>query len=287
MTNTPAIIIAKSGKSVTSTDIRDFEFHSSFSMYKIHDIKTGIINIYTGDQTGYVDITHGLNYVPKFLVYINGQLFPSHCSCWADTSKVRVSIDLGGPFNRQVDVYTANQMAFEDSTTDYHIIAGKKLSSGDGSALRFTNILIDRYKTITSANFEWQKVTTTSGSDIKFKIWGIDQDNCGSFSDYGDAAGRPKTDAYRDKTQSAITSEFNFGDDWTSLVQEIVNRSGWSSGNAMGFIFNDNGTPDNKVLAKLKSYGLEYGILTVTQDGNATSPFVNDVRVVVFKDKIA
>lgn len=286
MTNTPTIMVMKSGKTIGSTDIRDYKFHSGHTMYKIHDIKTGIINLYTGDQTGYVDITHGLNYVPKFLVYINGQLFPTTCRSYATDSIIRVKIDLGAPYNRVTTTYTANQAAFEDSTTNYNIIAGQKLNSGTGSAVRFTDIIIDQGRTITSANFEWQSVETSSGQDIKFKIWGIDQDNCGSFSDYGDAGSRPRTDAFNTKTQSPNTSEFNFGDSFTNLMQEIVNRSGWVSGNDMGFVFNDNDTPDNHFMGVSKSYGVDKIKLTVTLDGTATSPFVNNVRVVVFKDKI-
>lgn len=287
MTNTPTIMVMKSGKAIGSTDIRDYKFHSGHTMYKIHDIKTGTINIATGQQTGYVDITHGLNYVPKFLVYINGQLFPLTSRCYATSSIVRVGIDLGYPYNRVVTTYTANQAAFEDSTSNYNIIAGQKLSSGSGSAVRFENIEITQGVTVTSAQFEWQSVETSSGEDIKFKIWGIDQDNCSSFSDYGDAGSRPRTDVFNTKTQAPVSGQFNFGDSWTNLVQEIVNRSGWSNGNDMGFVFNDNDTPDNHFMGISKSYGVDKIKLTITIDGTATSPFVNDVRVVIFKDKIS
>lgn len=287
MINIPVIIIAKNGKSVSSTDIRDFAFHSSYSMYKIHDIKSGVINIYTGSQTGYVDIVHGLDYVPKFLVYINGQLFPSTCRCFVNTSKVRVTIDLGSPFNRYTALYYADQIVGY-AYDDYYYIAGKHGGDGRGSAFHFPEINIGQGVSITSAGFELKNVVTTSGSDIKFKIYGIDQDNTGQFNDIGDAEGKPRTDAVRTKTQSANTNLFNFGDDWTSLLQEIVNRPGWSGGNGMGFLFQDNGTDSDKAMKKPVSDDPNSdAILTVTIDGTATSPFVNDVRVVVLKDRIA
>ena len=66
-------------------------------------------------------------------------------------------------------------------------------------------------------------------------------------SDYGDAGSRPRTDTVNTKVQSANTSEFNFRDNWTSLVQEIVNR--WVVyGNDMGFVFTILGQTIQKLL---------------------------------------
>jgi len=288
MTN-PVFKIAETGKSIESTDIRDFVFHSNYSCFKLHSIESGSISISAGGTTGTTTISHSLGYIPAFLVYeydgSSYKLFPSGVNCYATTTGITITKILSSPYDQVITTYTANQAAFEDSTESFNIIAGKKVSSGTGSAVRFENIIVSQGQTINSANFEWKSVETTATSDIKFKIWGIDQDNCSSFSDYGDAGSRPRTDTVNTKVQSANTSEFNFGDNWTSLAQEIVNRAGWSSGNDMGFVFNDNGTDNSKVIGISKSYGVDKIELTINLTGTAT--LIRNYKVVVFKDKIA
>lgn len=283
MTQHPVLKIMKPGKSLDSTDIRDFIFHSDYTMFKVDQILSGSISINSGYSSGYVEITHNLG-KRAFLVYQDGQLLPNDVVAYNDGTKIRITRTLPAPYNQTITEYTASQAVFEDSLSSYYIIAGKKLSSGTGSAIRFDDVFINQGQTVTAAGFEWKNVTTTTGADIKFKIWGIDQDNTNSFSDYGDASGKPRTDAYREKTQSPGTN-FNFGDDWRTLVQEIVNRSGWSSGNNMGFIFNDNGSPDGKVIAMPTSGSLNDIVLTITLTG--TGSLTSNYKIVVFKDKIA
>jgi len=283
MTQKPVLKIALPGKSIESTDIRDFAFHSDYTMLKIDQIFSASISINSGASSGYVDIVHNLG-KRAFLIYEDGQLFPSGINAYNDGTKIRINKILSEPYNQTIIEYFGAQAVFEDSLPSYYIIAGKKLSNGTGSAIRFDDVYIAQGQSVTAADFEWRHVTTTSGADIKFKIWGIDQDNTDSFNDYGDASGKPRTDAYREKTQSPGTN-FNFGDDWRSLVQEIVNRGGWSSGNNMGFIFNDNGSPDGKVIAMPDSGNLGDVVLKITLTGSGY--LTTNYKIVVFKDKIA
>jgi hypothetical protein len=278
--------VSKVAKEITSTDIRDFILHTDYPMFKLHETKTGSITINAGGTTGTFTVTHDLGYVPSFLVYENNSLFPSDVNCYATSTGITVTKVLSSPYNQTITEYTGKQAVFEDSLPSYYIIAGQKLTSGTGSAIRFEDIAIAQGQTVTDAEFEWKNVETNAGADIKFKIWGIDQDNCTSFSDYGDANGRSKTDVVNTKTQSPITSKFNFGDNWTNLCQEIVNRAGWSSGNDMGFVFNDNDTTDGHVLVyDTSGSGLSDIILTITLTG--TGSITYNYKVIIFKDKIA
>jgi len=287
MTQKPVLKIMKPGKSFDSTDLRDYIFHSDHTCLKIHTVSSGQISINSGGTTGYVDISHNLGYVPLVAVYQDGELFPADIVTYADSSKIRITRTLSSPYNQSiVDYLGGGGAVFQDSLPSYYIIAGNRGGTGDGSAIRFSNIYIAQGQTVTGADFEWRNVTTTSGSDIKFKIYGIDQDNTSSFSDYGNANGRPKTTAVRTKTQSPITSEFNFGDDWKDLVQEIVNRPGWSSGNAMGFVFNDNGSATDKVMAiQISDFTQNDIVLKITLTG--TGYLTSNYKIVIFKDKIA
>lgn len=111
-------------------------------------------------------------------------------------------------------------------------------------AMRFTNITISQGTTIQNANLGFKVGTKGSGSgDLQAKIYGIDEDNTGSFS--GSPLGRTRTDAY-DQASWSLPPQGEFSNhNVTSIVQEIINRSGWSSGNAIGFHILDNGSPTN------------------------------------------
>jgi len=292
MMQKPVLKIMKSGKSLDSTDLRDYIFHSDHTCFKIHTISSGQITINAGGTTGYVDISHNLGYVPVFLIYEDGVLLPSNVVAYANTSKIRITKNLSEPYDQTITTYYPDQYiySYPGAIPTIGVVAGKLFGTSYNSALWFDSISIARGQTVNKADFEFKKVRTTSGSDIKFKIWGIDEDNTSDFSG-GYPSGRPKTDAVRTKIQSPNTSEFNFGDEWTELVQEIVNRSGWSSGNHMGFMIEDNGTDDDRVLYFNRSETSPHGpdlsnlILKITLTGTGT--LTSNYKVVIFKDKIA
>lgn len=79
----------------------------------------------------------------------------------------------------------------------------------------------------------------------KFVIYGIDEDNTSSF---GSAPfGRSKTTAYNnsdnsDEPETGTWKEITV----TSAVNEVLTRGGFSSGNAVGLIIEDNGSGKNK-----------------------------------------
>jgi len=115
-------------------------------------------------------------------------------------------------------------------------------------ALRFQDVSIPQGATVISAELQI-KVAVRNGSDpILAKVWGIDEDNTANFS--SSPMGRTKTTASNTHyyTDSG-TGWFSIG--VTNVVQEIVDRAGWSSGNDIGFIVEDNGTDtgdDNDVV---------------------------------------
>lgn len=122
-----------------------------------------------------------------------------------------------------------------------------KFGNQDGDsykgAIRFPTV--DRSGTVVyAAVYVQQSNVVFTGSPVKFDVWGIDEDNTSDFSS-GNPTTRSKTSAttYFEKgtpsedqyTEVVVTSMFN----------EIVSRGGWSSGNAMGFIFQDQGSPSD------------------------------------------
>lgn len=279
---TTGIKVSKPTKNISSTDIRDFILHSDYPMFKIHTISSGSITINAGESTGTTTISHNLGYVPAFLVYEDNQLFPSGIDCYATTTGITITNNLGTPYNQVT--YDSNQFFHyvPGGLPDVGVVAGQVLGSGYDSAVWFETINISQGQIITNATFELHNVRTTSTDDIKFRIYGIDEDDTANF-DGGYPGSRPNTDAYNQKTQSANTNYFTFSDNWTSILQEIVNRTGWSSGNHMGFKIQQDGTPNNKFM-----FVDEYTVansdlkLKITLPGSTTTNY----KVVIFKDKI-
>ncbi|KKK64338.1 hypothetical protein LCGC14_2985200, partial [marine sediment metagenome] len=121
-------------------------------------------------------------------------------------------------------------------------------TSGDASlkivAVRFPNITIPQGATINSASISFISSFTTTDV-IDTIIYGIDEDNTTTFS--SDPTGRTKTTASNTWTVSGSTAEqTHTTSSITTIVQEIVDRGGWVSGNAMGFLIQNNGTTGDK-----------------------------------------
>lgn len=108
--------------------------------------------------------------------------------------------------------------------------------------LRFTNVTIPKGATILSA-----KVTLNSGSGplasgANLKLQGIAEDNTADYST--DPSSRALTTAsvlWHGFTQSGF-GVYQDSPDITSIIQEIVNRTGWASGNALGIAIPDDGS---------------------------------------------
>lgn len=129
-----------------------------------------------------------------------------------------------------------------DSNSSFEV--GKDAGVSVSGALRFEGINLPQGKQIQSAILGVRVGLKGAGTgDLKAIIIGIDEDNTGSFS--GSPLGRSDTDA-RDTANWSLPPQNEYSNhDVTAIVQEILNRSGWQSGNAMGFKIYDNGSPDN------------------------------------------
>ncbi len=137
-------------------------------------------------------------------------------------------------------------------------------------ALRFSGVNLNQGQAVQTAILDYYVGLKGGGAgDLKAKIWGIDEDNTGDFS--SSPMGRTKTDAV-DIANWSLPAEGNYSaHNVTSIVQEIVNRGGWSSGNAIGFIIEDNGSPSD-VWAYNASAGSVHARLIITLSSVSASP---------------
>lgn len=73
--------IAKSGKSVSSTDPRDFIFNSDYSTIKIYEENSVSITVNAGASTT-ISVEHGLDFVPMCWVFVelaSGHFYSGVC----------------------------------------------------------------------------------------------------------------------------------------------------------------------------------------------------------------
>ncbi len=113
--------------------------------------------------------------------------------------------------------------------------------------IRFQNIVIPQGTTILSASIQFTTDEVDTGS-TSVTIRGEDSDNASVFSSTNsDISNRTLTSA--SIAWNSIPAWNTAGEsganqqsaDITSIVQEIINRGGWNSGNAMSFIINGTG----------------------------------------------
>lgn len=109
-------------------------------------------------------------------------------------------------------------------------------------AMRFTGVTIPQGATINSATLQmrgYSDYSAPGGRTIKFWVSAQAADNAGALSSTaGDlnTTARPRTTAALAWNQPNVTFNVWNTADVTSIVQEIVNRAGWASGNAIVII---------------------------------------------------
>jgi hypothetical protein len=107
------------------------------------------------------------------------------------------------------------------------------------AACRFTGVTIAQAATINSATFSMRANGTYDASPGVVKYWVCCQaaDNAGALATSGstdmDGATRPGTTADSTWTVTSVTAGTRYSVDITSAVQEVINRAGWASGNAI------------------------------------------------------
>lgn len=124
-------------------------------------------------------------------------------------------------------------------------------------AWRFRNIDLDKDDTVYSATLQMYVNFQESSGEIRSNVWGIDEDNTGVFNSGTVATARAKTTAATTHNFTASQGSFA-GANVKYQVEEIVARSGWSNGNAMGFMAWNDGSADGKWIGEDSSDGQTY-----------------------------
>lgn len=124
------------------------------------------------------------------------------------------------------------------------LLVGPGSHSGNGERsylIRFTDVTIAQAATINSALFKLTgEETYNAGSNvIKFFVSAHASDNSGALVQADDnmtTTNRPRTTATTIQTANSVVLDTVYSIDITAVIQEIVNRSGWTSGSAITII---------------------------------------------------
>ena len=134
-------------------------------------------------------------------------------------------------------VYTGSGLC---SLTDTNLSPGSHGSNDEWwSAARFTSVTIPNAATINSASLIYTCAGTyNAGSNVvAFIVAAHASDNSGALATTGgdlNNTTRPQTTAVSGTwTQTSVTLDTEYSISITSVIQEIVNRAGWASGNAI------------------------------------------------------
>lgn len=163
---------------------------------------------------------------------------------------------------------TGTELTFRESNNEY-------------TAVRFKNINLPQGATVLNAYLEFTAYQNGTSSGAKMTIRGANQDSPSDFSPYPRYTLRNKPKTSASVNWSNISSWFRNGvyqsPPVTAIVQEIVDRVGWDSGNQMMFIMSD--------FSNARRGGYTYNgkpsgatRLVIEFEGNATAGTTSTVR---------
>lgn len=149
-------------------------------------------------------------------------------------------------------------------SADYITIGKSGTTNGDtfNTFLRARLVTIPQGSTITTAFVRFTAYASLSGNTTKHIIYGHDVDNAPNI--LTDEVGGVTDFFYCPKTTANVT--WNGIESWvdgntydtpelSTIIQEIINRAGWESGNNLQILFKDNGSSNN---AYRRASSLEY-----------------------------
>lgn len=153
----------------------------------------------------------------------------------------------------------ANELIYSPSTSDDYFYQYQTEGGSEGTyfftvgyyqpsnatlrgAIRFTSVNLSQGTSIYAANVHMYVGIREGSSEVKAKIWGINEDNTADFSSGGSVFSRSRTTNSNTNSYSTTGTGGYFTIGVTSMVQQIINRGGWASGNAIGFIVENDGT---------------------------------------------
>ena len=118
--------------------------------------------------------------------------------------------------------------------------------------LLYDNVTIPQGATITNAYIKFRSEDNSPSSSASVKVYAEDVDNASTFS-YTDDDITDRTKTTANVTWSIerwYTNSYYNTDDISSVIQEVINRSNWSSGNKLNIIIEPNSGSDRDAISR-------------------------------------
>lgn len=240
------IKVSRPGFDVNSATPAQLAFSSKYQTFKIHSRGSGTVNSNSGG--GLATIPHGLGYVPAFFVHVDYNQAGSFTLApygvdgdpdfqllyaYADSTNLYIkakasvnSLDYG--ISSDNNMYRQGG-GFE---ADGGATIGRISSTDWSGALRFDPIVLAQGSTVDSATLRFYCGDVNAGSFADMVCKGIDEDDTDVFNN---PFSRTTTTASTSVSGTVPSAGNYFNITVTNQVNEIIARSGWASGNAMGF----------------------------------------------------
>lgn len=157
---------------------------------------------------------------------------------------------------------------FDNTATELHVKPQDFALETPGKlvAIRVPNVTIPSGSTITAAKFTLIAESTVDTSTSDYDLQGYDEDNSAQITDATDGDSRDFTTEAANGHFGSLTSGNAFDTfDFAAVVQEIIDRAGWSSGNAMQFrLSTDTGGSEEVSFASLDHLTHAAPVLSIT-----------------------
>ena len=138
----------------------------------------------------------------------------------------------------------------EDNTwTNYPPIMGDDSTINKHGGFRFPNVTVAQGSTVSSATlrFRAERLNGTVTS-VHLTVYGDDADDAAAWSSTSRPSQITQTTASVDWDPAAWVADSYYTVTITDIVQEIVSRGGWASGNAMRFAVLDDSSTDSNFI---------------------------------------
>jgi hypothetical protein len=147
------------------------------------------------------------------------------------------------------DGYTTAPATF-DNNDDYTVV-GQAGGAVNHSFFRIPNVGIRKGEKINSAKLTCKAYNAQVGTTTYFNIYMNDHDDAVAPTSYAEFASLDLTTAFSawDSEEVWVENSTYDSPDFADAVQEVVDRPGWASGNAMMVLVKDDGSDNNAIRA--------------------------------------
>lgn len=118
------------------------------------------------------------------------------------------------------------------------------------NGLRFQSVTVPQGSRITSAYLSFYRTAVLNPArHMNAEVYGNDVDDADDFTDEADVIGRDRTTASVAWVENDISTGWVNSSDISTIIQEIVNRSGWASGQSIAILLIANTDVDKEFQA--------------------------------------